>query len=149
MTVRDAYPIPRMDECIDSLGDAVIFSTLDCNSGYWQIPMAEEERDKTAFISHYDLYRWLRMPFGLKNAPGTFQRAADVILASVKWQFALVYLDDIIIYSKSIEEHYDHLQTVLGLVHKAGISLKIHKCQFFTETVDYLGHTVSPGKLAN
>ena len=98
MTVRDAYHIPRMDKCIDSLGDAVIFSTLDCNSGHWQIPMSYEDRDKTAFFSHCGLFRWLRMPFGLKNAPGTFQRAANVILAGVKWQFALVYLDDIIIY---------------------------------------------------
>ena len=126
MNVIDAYPIPIMDECIDSLGDAVIFSTLDCNSGYWKIPMSDEDRDKTAFVSHCGLFRWLRMPFGLKNAPGTFQRAADVILAGVKWQFALVYLDDIIIYSSSIEEHYDHLATVLKLVHKAGISLKLH-----------------------
>ena len=102
MTVRDSYPIPRMDECIDSLGSATVFSTLDCNSGYWQIPMAPKDMDKTAFISHYGLYRFRRMPFGLKNAPGTFQRIADIILASVKWQNALVYLDDVIVYSLSL-----------------------------------------------
>lgn len=148
MTIRDSYPIPRMDECIDSLGDAVIFTTLDCNSGYWQIPMTEKDKDKTAFISHYGLYRFTRMPFGLKNAPGTFQRAADVILAQVRWQFALVYLDDVIIYSKSIEEHFDHLDIVLKLMHGAGLTLKLRKCAFFQDTVDYLGHVVSPGKLA-
>ena len=115
LTIRDSYPIPRMDECIDALGEAVVFSTLDCNSGYWQIPVAEEDKDKTAFISHFGLYRWLRMPFGLKNAPGTFQRAADIILASVKWQFVLVYLDGVIVYSKSIEEHFDHLYAVLRI----------------------------------
>ena len=147
MTIRDSYPIPRMDECLDSLGDAVVFSTLDCNSGYWQIPVAERDRDKTAFVSHFGLYRWLRMPFGLKNAPATFQRAADVILAAVKWQFALVYLDDVIVYSKSVEEHFDHLAYVLRLLQKAGLTLKLPKCEFFRESVDYLGHIISPGKL--
>ena len=130
LTIRDSYPIPRMDECIDSLGEAVIFSTLDCNSGYWQIPVAQEDKDKTAFISHYGLYRWLRMPFGLKNAPGTFQRAADIILASVKWQFALVYLDDIIVYSKSIEEHLDHLASVLKLLQRAGLNTQAAEVSF-------------------
>ena len=86
-----------MDECIDSLGSATVFSTLDCNSGYWQIPMAPEDMEKTAFISHYGLYRFRRMPFGLKNATGTFQRIAYIIMASVRWQHALVYLDDVIV----------------------------------------------------
>ena len=125
MTVRDAYPIPRTDECIDSLGDAVIFSTLEYNSGYWQIPMADEYRHKTAFVSDCRIFRWLRIPFGLKNAPETFQRATDVIPEGFKWLFTLVYLDDIIIISSSIEELYDHLATVLDLVHKAGIFLKL------------------------
>ena len=80
--------------------------------------MSDEDRDKTAFVSHCGLFRWVRMPFGLKNAPGTFQRAAEVILAGVKWKFAMVYLDNIIICSSLIEEHYDHLATVVELVHK-------------------------------
>ena len=116
-----------MDECIDALGDAIIFSTLDCNSGYWKIPISDEERDKKAFVSHCGLFRWLCMPFGLKNAPGTSQRAADVILAGVKRKFSLVFFDDIIIYSSSNEEHYDDLATVHDVFHKAVISLKLHK----------------------
>ena len=109
--------------------------------------MADDERDEKAFVSHCGLIRWLRMPFGLKNAPGTFQRAADVILDGVEWHFALVYLEFIIIYSILIEDHYDHLTTVLDLVHKAGISLKTHMCEFLKESIDYLGHRISPAKL--
>ena len=92
MTIRYAYPISRMEEFIDSLGDAVIFSTLDCNSGYFQIPMDYEDRNKTGFVSHCGLFRWLRMPFGLKKDPANFQRSADLILVAFKWRFALVYL---------------------------------------------------------
>ena len=81
VTVRDSYPLPRLDECIDSLGDSTVFTTLDCNSGYWQVENAEEDRDKTTFASHSGLYSFLRMPFGLKNAPAIFQRAVDIILS--------------------------------------------------------------------
>jgi len=83
-TVKDVYPIPRMDDCLDSLGDATVFSTLDCNSGYWQILVAAEDREKTTFTSHTGLFRFLRLPFGLVNAPGAFQRALDVILSGLR-----------------------------------------------------------------
>jgi Reverse transcriptase (RNA-dependent DNA polymerase) len=98
ITIRDQYALPRLDDCIDSLGEARVFSTLDANSGYWQIKVAEESKDKTAFTCHRGLYRFTRMPFGLCNAPATFQRAVDVILATVRWQCAITYLDDIIVY---------------------------------------------------
>ena len=88
MTVKDAYPIPRMDECIDSLGDARVFSTLDCHAGYWQIPVAEVDKHLTAFTCHSGAWQCVRLPFGLCNAPATFQRAMDMILAGVKWQNA-------------------------------------------------------------
>ena len=84
VTVRDVYPLPRMDDCIDFLGDAKVFSTLDCNSGYWQIPVANEDRDKTTFVCHEGAYRYIRLPFGLSNAPATFQRAIDMILGGRK-----------------------------------------------------------------
>jgi len=86
MTVKDAYPIPRMDECIDSLGDARVLSTLDCNAGYWQIPVAEEDTHLTAFTCHSGAWQCVRLPFGLFDAPAAFQRAMDMILAGVQWQ---------------------------------------------------------------
>ena len=147
LTRRDSYPIPRMDECIDSLGDATVFTTLDCNSGYWQVEVDEPDRDKTTFTSHMGLFRFIRMPFGLKNAPATFQRAVDIVLSRVKWQYALVYLDDVIIYSKTLREHFTHLRTILDLLQEAGVSLKLPKCHFFQASVDYLGHVIRPGKL--
>jgi len=83
VTKKDSYPIPRMEDCIDSLGDARVFSTLDCNAGYWQIPMALENIDKTAFTCHIRTYEYLRMVFGLTNAFATFQRALDIILSGM------------------------------------------------------------------
>ncbi len=108
-----SYPLPRMDECIDSLGDTKVFTTLDANSGYWQLPVWDKDRDITAFTSHAGLYEFTHMPFGLMNALATFQRALDIILAPFKWQTCLVYLDDIIIFSKCIEDHIDHADLVL------------------------------------
>jgi Reverse transcriptase (RNA-dependent DNA polymerase) len=147
MTVPDTYPLPRMDECIDSLGDAVIFTTLDCNSGYWQIPVRPEDREKTTFTSHYGIYRFLRLPFGLRNAPATFQRAIDIILSGVRWKTCLVYLDDVIVFSSDRKAHLTHVDEVLTVLSKAGLSLKLQKCRFFAETVNFLGHVIRPGRL--
>jgi len=105
LSKRDSYPLPRMDECIDCLGEAKVFSTLDCNAGYWQVLIVDGDREKTAFICDKGAYHYKRMPFGLTNAPATFQRALDIILSGVKWQSCLVYLDDVIVYSKTQEEH--------------------------------------------
>jgi Reverse transcriptase (RNA-dependent DNA polymerase) len=96
VTVRDSYPLPRMDECINSLGDAKIFTKLDCNSGYCQIPVRQEDREKTTFTSHEGFYWFLRMHFGLRNAPATFQLFVDITLSGLTWKTCLVYLDDII-----------------------------------------------------
>jgi Reverse transcriptase (RNA-dependent DNA polymerase) len=98
ITRKDAYPMPRLDECINSLGKAKFFSTLDANSVFWQIPLDDSSKDKTTFTCHSGTFRFKRMPFGLINAPATFQRAMDVILSGVLWKFALVYLDDIIVF---------------------------------------------------
>jgi len=144
---RDSYPLPRMDECIDSLGEAKVFSTLHCNTGYWQVLIADGDREKTAFVCHKGACHYKRMPFGLTNAPATFQRALDIILSGVKCQSCLVYLDEVIIYSKTQEEHVQHLDDILGLLRAARVTLKLPKCRFFRATVEYLGHEITPGRL--
>ena len=147
-TVADAYPLPDMDDCLDSLGDAAVFSTFDCNSGYWQIPVATEDRDKTTFITHMGTFRHVRMPFGLRDAPATFQRALDIILSGLRWQKCLFYIDDVIVFSKDTNEHVAHVDEVLTLLRSAEVSLKLKKCDFFQPKVDYLGHFITPGKLS-
>ena len=147
LTTRDVYPLPRMDECLDTLGEAEYFSTLDANTGFWQIEVAPEDRDKTTFSCHVGMYRFTRMPFGLLNAPATFQRAMDIILSEVRWESVIVYLDDVIIFSRTFEDHVKHLEVVLNKLHEAGATLKFSKCHFFRRSVDYLGHKVLPHKL--
>ena len=139
LTVKYSYPLPRIVECLDTLGDAAIFSTLDCNRGYWQIPVAEADTDKTTFTCHEGYYRFKRMPFGLCNAPATFQGTLNILLAGLRWKSCLVYLDDIFVFSRSIEDHFKHLGEIFAILKEAGLSLKLRKCKFFTKTVDYFG----------
>jgi hypothetical protein len=102
VTKNDSYALSRVDDCLDSLGEARYFTTLNANCGYWQIDVNEDDREKTAFTCHQGLHQLKRMPFGLMTAPATFQREIDVILSSVRFQCALTYLDDIIIYSPTV-----------------------------------------------
>jgi hypothetical protein len=134
-----------MDEFIDSLGDETIFTTLYRNSGYWQIPVRPEDREKTTFTSHEGLYWFLRMPFGLRNAPATFQRFVNITLSGLTWKNCLVYLDDIIVFSKTPAENMAHLDAVLHRPYRAGLAHNLNKCHFFKKTVDYLGHVIRPG----
>ena len=147
-TVPDAYPLPRMEDCLDSHGDAAVSTTLDSNSGYWQVPIAHEDRDKTTFTTHLGTFRHLRTPFGLSNAPATFQRALDIILSGVRWQTCLIYLDDVIIFFKNIKSHLGHVDEILKLLGQAVITLKLKKCELFQPKVDYLRHVITPGRHA-
>lgn len=99
MIVRNIHPTPRTDKCIESLGDAVVFTSFNADNGYWQCEVDESYRDKTTFTSHMGLFRYIRMPSGVMNAPATFQRTLYIILSRVERQFTLVCLDDVIIFS--------------------------------------------------
>ena len=113
ITHKDAYPIPRIDDTLDTLSGSQWFSTVDLLSGYWQVEVAEEDKPKTAFTTREGLYEFNVMPFGLCNAPATFQRLMDLVLAGVQWSQCLVYLDDVIIIGRDFEEHMCNLSSVL------------------------------------
>ena len=140
---RDQFPLPRIETILESLGGAAVFSTLDLKSGYWQIPIAAEDRNKTAFSCGWGTFRFTRMPFGLHNAPATFQRLMQRVLHSVLNKCALVYLDDIIVYSKNLEEHLKHLDTVLELIGTHGLKVSPAKCHLAKPELKFLGHKVS------
>ncbi|GES79803.1 retroviral-like aspartic protease 1 [Rhizophagus clarus] len=143
VTKKDNYPLPRTDEIFDSLGKAQWFTSLDLASGYWQVEMKEEDKSKTAFITRNGMYEFNVMPFGLCNAPGTFQRCMDNILKDMLWKNTMVYLDDVNIYSKTFEEHLQHLEEVLKRVEKAGLKINPEKCHFCTQSLQFLGHIVT------
>ena len=145
VTVKDTYPIPRIDEILDLLAGASVFSTLDATSGYFQLAMNPGDIPKTAFGWKDGLFEFVRMPFGLCNAPATFQRAMDSILHSEKGKFVIPYFDDIIIFSKSLEEHACHLDVVLSRLKLAGLSLNHKKCHFAKSSIKILGNVVSEG----
>ena len=141
--VKNSYPLPLIDDVLSSLGDAKIFSCLDLKSGYWQIEMAEEDRCKTAFVCHKGLYEFNVLPFGLCTAPPVFQDLMNRVLGDIQNKFTIAYLDDIIIYSKTFEEHIHHLDIVLNKLKGAGLKIKPSKCSFLKNSVHYLGHVIS------
>ena len=141
----DAYPMPRIDEVIDKISPAKYITTLDLAKGYWQIPLSPESKEKTAFVTPFGLYEFEVMPFGLHNAPATFQRMMDHVLQGCE-SFAGAYLDDVI-FSLSWEEHLKHLAEVLSRLHEAGLTVKPQKCQFAQQEVHYQGHIIGRGKV--
>ena len=143
ITKKDVFPLPRIDDALDLLGGAQFFSTLDLASGYWQVLMDEETQEKTAFVTHSGLYEFCVMPFGLTNAPATFQRLMEIILNGLARDCCMVYLDDILVFSKTFEEHLDNLKKVFQRLQQAGLCLKPKKCSFIQHSVDYLGYIVS------
>ena len=143
LTKKDSFPLPRIDDTLDMLHGKHFFTTLDLASGYWQIELEESSKEKTAFIVENNLYEFNRMAFGLCNAPATFQRLMNYILRDVLGKKALVYLDDVIIFSDTFEEHLADIRIVFDLIRSAGLRLKRTKCQFIKESVDYLGHVIS------
>lgn len=137
-TMADRYPLPSMDGCIDRFGDAAVLSNLDEKCGYWKIPIDAEDRGKPCFKTHMGTYRYKRMPFRLRNAPATLQRALEIVLFEVRWQVCLVYLDDVIVFSPTVAANTEHLESVLGLLEAVGITIKLNKCELFQEKFDHL-----------
>ena len=143
VTKKDAYPLPRIDDALDSLGGSNWFHTLDLASGYWQVAMATKAKEKTAFSTHRGLFQWTVMPFGLCNAPATFERLMEGLLGDIQWKHCLVYLDDIIVFGNSFEVALHNLNLVFQRLRKAGLKLKPSKCFLFRQAVEYLGHIVT------
>ena len=143
-TVKDAHPLPRIDDLLDALHGANWFSTLDLKSGYWQVPITEQDKAKTAFrTSSGQLFEFYQVPFGLCNAPATFSRLMDRVLAGLHWETCLFYLDDIIIFSSTWEEHLARLRQVFERLRHANLKLGADKCTFAAKEVNYLGHRVT------
>ena len=148
VTKADTYPLPRIDDLLDQLGQCRFFSTLDLASGYWQIRVSPASREKTAFVTPQGLYEFLVMPFGLTNAPAVFQRLMQRLLMGLNPEagpdFVTVYIDDILVFSPTLEEHLINLQAVIRRIEEAGLKLKPSKCRFVCKEVEYLGHLVTP-----
>ena len=148
VTVPDRYPIPLVQSILDDIGGSTVFTTLDLNSAYWQVPMDEESIPKTAFRCHRGLYEFLRLPFGLRNGPAAFQRIMDTVLGALIGSVCLVYLDDIVIYSANEIEHAQHIQLVFDRLRTAGLRLKSSKCQFGLKQIKLLGFIVTDKGIA-
>lgn len=142
-TVKDSYPLPRIDDSINALSGSCWFSTLDLASGYWQVEVEEKDRPKTAFTTRSGLYQFTVMPFGLCNAPATFERLMERVLSGLPWEVCLLYLDDIIVYAKTFEAELERLRSVFTRLREAGLKVSPKKCHLFKKRVVFLGHVVS------
>ena len=154
VTKPDIFPLPRIDDYLDVLSGAKYFSTLDLSSGFWQVEMDPESIEKIAFVTHNRSYEFTVMPFGLVNAPSTFQRLMETVMADLMPEKCLTYIDDVLVIGESFEEHLANLEAVLTRLREANLKLKPSKCKLMRDKVTYLGYCVSaegisadPGKL--
>jgi hypothetical protein len=147
-TKKDAYALPNIGDCLGSLAGNEWFCTLDLASGYWQVAMSTQDKEKTAFSTHRGQFAFNRMPFGLCNAPATFMRLMEMVLRGLEWERCLVYLDDVIVFGKDFSSCLENLESVLGRFQEAGLKLKASKCDLFQKEVAFLGHRVSTDGLS-
>lgn len=143
LTYKDGYPLPNIETCLQSLGGSRYFSSLDLRAGYWQTVIDPVDRDKTAFVTRKGTFRFKVLSFGLANAPALFQRLMDLVLVGLTWESCLVFVDDILVFSRSFEEHIERLTAVFERLKKAQLKLKPSKCKLFQHRISFLGHVVS------
>ena len=149
ITITDSYPFPRIEDIIDQLYNCKVFSILDLSSGFWHVRVHPKDIYKTAFVTQYDHFEWLVMPFGFRNSPAIFQRIIYNILQKHNLtKFTKNYLDDILIYSKTKQEHLKHLELVFEAFKQENIKLKLSKCQFLRASVEYLGFRLEENKIS-
>ena len=147
ITIKNTFPIPRIDDLHDRLAHATIFTKLDLFTGYHQIPVHPPDRYKTAFITRYGTYQFNVMPFGLANAPATFQTAMNTLFYDLLDKSVIVYLDDILIYSRNEYDHYAHLHDVFTRLSSNKWYCKLSKCHFGQPSIEYLGHIIHHGTI--
>jgi hypothetical protein len=148
VTVKDVFPLPLIEQCLDTLSGHSWYSSLDMASGYWQLEIEEEDKPKTAFITKFGLFEHNRMAFGLCNAPATFQRAIQLVLSGLLWKKALAYIDDVIVLGQTFGDNIANLREVLDRFRDHDLKLKPRKCHLFRRQVEFLGHTVSEEGIA-
>ena len=142
VTKSVSYPLPNIDDVLSVMSGAKYFSTLDCRSGYWCVPMTEDAKKKSTFSCHLGSFQWNVMPFGLKNAPAKFMQLMDIVLGDMK-EFAGVFIDDIVVFSSTLEDHFKHLQLVFDRLRKHQLKLKLSKCSFLEPETRFLGFVIS------
>ena len=135
--------MPRIQDCLDSVAGSKLFSTFDLTSGYFQIPLKETDIPKSAFVCKYGHFEMTRMPFGLNNAASTFQRTMELALQGLQWITCLIYIDDIIVFGRSFNEHISRIEEVFKRLRQAGLKLKPQKCCMLQTEVVFLGHVVT------
>ncbi|CAI7932408.1 unnamed protein product [Closterium sp. NIES-54] len=148
ITIKNKYPLPRVEELFDMLGEATVFSKLDLRSGYHQVRLAEDDISKTAFRTRYGYFEFRVLPFGLTNAPATFMGLMNNIFRLFLDRFVIVFLDDILIFSKSLEEHAQHLRIVLDTLRQHRLYAKLSKCTFTRSSIGFLGHVINSQGIA-
>ena len=147
-TIKNRYPLPLPEELFDRLGGATIYSSIDLRSGYWQVPLRKEDIPKTAFKTRWGLYEFLVVPFGVSNAPAQFMNLMNDVLADYLDDFVVVFLDDILVYSKTIEDHVVHLRKVLQKLRDHQLFAKASKCEIAYESIEFLGQQVTPAGMS-
>jgi len=147
VTIGDSFPIPFISDVLNSLGNSKYFSTVDCASGFWQIPVRAEDRPKTAFSTNYGHFEHKSISFGLKGAPATFQCLMSTVLSGMQGLKCLVYLYDIIVFGETLQVHSDKLRDVVARLRMHDLKLQPYKCEFLRKEVTYLGHKLTTQRL--